>query len=150
MPEVQNAATFGWLCVETNTISCSTRRFKQPPSGGCVLKQSPYPSCLALSKQPPSGGCVLKHLLSAPKQEIQTQPPSGGCVLKQAVANGDYSSARQPPSGGCVLKHGIHWAGVLQNYAATFGWLCVETTFCKKSSCPILAATFGWLCVETL
>ena len=35
------------------------------------------------------------------------------------------------------------------SYAATFGWLCVETM--RSGDVVILAgaATFGWLCVET-
>ena len=35
------AATFGWLCVETEVAkSAKWFKFRQPPSGGCVLKQS--------------------------------------------------------------------------------------------------------------
>ena len=34
-----NAATFGWLCVETQIKSLRhTYASEQPPSGGCVLK----------------------------------------------------------------------------------------------------------------
>ncbi|WP_410000213.1 hypothetical protein [Neisseria sicca] len=32
--------------------------------------------------QPPSGGCVLKQTEVAPLEEASCQPPSGGCVLK--------------------------------------------------------------------
>ena len=35
-------------------------------------------------------------------------------------------------------------------YAATFGWLCVETLELKLSELRRKAATFGWLCVETI
>ena len=55
----------------------------------------------------------------------------------------------QPPSGGCVLKQA---AKVLIDEclnAATFGWLCVETSPQKISKLSFMAATFGWLCVET-
>ena len=34
--------------------------------------------------------------------------------------------------------------------AATFGWLCVETTLWLSSMNKSMAATFGWLCVETI
>ena len=34
--------------------------------------------------------------------------------------------------------------------AATFGWLCVETSNKNLNNQVIFAATFGWLCVETL
>ena len=55
----------------------------------------------------------------------------------------------QPPSGGCVLKpHGCVPARLLSD-AATFGWLCVETSNLTFNSVKKLAATFGWLCVET-
>ena len=33
--------------------------------------------------------------------------------------------------------------------AATFGWLCVETSIALLISFLLNAATFGWLCVET-
>ena len=55
--------------------------------------------------QPPSGGCVLKQDFENPKNLIKTQPPSGGCVLKPTI----------PPTNACAA------------WAATFGWLCVET-----------------------
>ena len=55
----------------------------------------------------------------------------------------------QPPSGGCVLK--LTRLGVAGNHeeAATFGWLCVETSKPFVVDDVIFAATFGWLCVET-
>ena len=56
----------------------------------------------------------------------------------------------QPPSGGCVLKplfaHELNCAP----FAATFGWLCVETSIKSNTPCFKSAATFGWLCVETI
>ena len=55
----------------------------------------------------------------------------------------------QPPSGGCVLKLHTHAASSTQQTAATFGWLCVETSFDHMRCCLGEAATFGWLCVET-
>ena len=80
--------------------------------------------------------------------------------------------ARQPPSGGCVLKPTINHGTDRNRKAATFGWLCVETTaltayskMCQQppsGGCVLKllnhrkqvksdgAATFGWLCVETL
>ena len=55
----------------------------------------------------------------------------------------------QPPSGGCVLKLARQVVVVEVDIAATFGWLCVETTASKLSAQVSGAATFGWLCVET-
>ena len=34
----REAATFGWLCVETCVAMADATSLKQPPSGGCVLK----------------------------------------------------------------------------------------------------------------
>ena len=34
--------------------------------------------------------------------------------------------------------------------AATFGWLCVETSASARYCSRVAAATFGWLCVETV
>ena len=34
-------------------------------------------------------------------------------------------------------------------WAATFGWLCVETLSAVAKKLEEIAATFGWLCVET-
>ncbi len=81
------AATFGWLCVETMKENCEcTYELSQPPSGGCVLKLryfGKYPASLA---QPPSGGCVLKLIKQRAEIRAQMQPPSGGCVLKRLIA----------------------------------------------------------------
>ena len=55
----------------------------------------------------------------------------------------------QPPSGGCVLKLEVVAQCPLSQYAATFGWLCVETLLHLNLTKGLIAATFGWLCVET-
>ena len=58
----EEAATFGWLCVETLLFLLNNYHlFPQPPSGGCVLKQEIKTSLVYLAEQPPSGGCVLKQ-----------------------------------------------------------------------------------------
>ena len=54
----------------------------QPPSGGCVLKQSFAETAKVGDVQPPSGGCVLKLFWSKWAMAHKFQPPSGGCVLK--------------------------------------------------------------------
>ena len=55
----------------------------------------------------------------------------------------------QPPSGGCVLKHYDESSSDHLDTAATFGWLCIETTQGISAGVTISAATFGWLCIET-
>ena len=39
-----------------------------------------------------------------------------------------FLNSAQPPSGGCVLKHCKERTSKPWNHAATFGWLCVETS----------------------
>ena len=122
--------------------------------------------------QPPSGGCVLKLMWRDGLILKLVQPPSGGCVLKLYPNHIRLKKAVQPPSGGCVLKlyrnrydGSAYWSSHLRvavcwNYerklwvhlwvvAATFGWLCVETSGFWQISRFSCAATFGWLCVET-
>ena len=101
-----------------------------------------------------------------------TQPPSGGCVLKRVAESDNADTLKQPPSGGCVLKRCARCPAIQCCWAATFGWLCVETLPAKhcwrwwaqppSGGCVLKrqvlelhqrcrsAATFGWLCVETL
>ena len=58
----KDPAAFGRLCVETiKTADIVAVLRNQPPSGGCVLKQSQMPRNLRNPPQPPSGGCVLKQ-----------------------------------------------------------------------------------------
>ena len=78
--------------------------------------------------QPPSGGCVLKLEKSKKALEQQLQPPSGGCVLKQQFEEAKALIEEQPPSGGCVLKLADQEKLKAMFDAATFGWLCVETS----------------------
>ena len=81
---------------------------------------------------------------------LLTQPPSGGCVLKPGIKFFlEAKHSEQPPSGGCVLKLQFFYQAVLILVAATFGWLCVETTSRPMYASMISTATFGWLCVET-
>ena len=144
------AATFGWLCVETRHFDHVVNRAGQPPSGGCVLKRICSRSARRYWPQPPSGGCVLKQAGGIGKRHhhhaatfgwlcvetsqailktwYKSQPPSGGCVLKQPVQERVVFEELQPPSGGCVLKHALQYVRVHRQQAATFGWLCVETT----------------------
>ena len=48
-----------------------------------------------------------------------------------------------------MLKRTTPGATVDYAYAATFGWLCVETLRQRAYILQGAAATFGWLCVET-
>ena len=48
-----------------------------------------------------------------------------------------------------MLKHTFNVKTKKFEEAATFGWLCVETTLSMRLVMVITAATFGWLCVET-
>ena len=99
------AATFGWLCVETalNPIYIKTM---EAATFGWLCVETSLPPLLGcgLGEQPPSGGCVLKPMFSKEKLTVVTQPPSGGCVLKLSRPQQLPHFSKQPPSGGCVLK----------------------------------------------
>ena len=48
--------------LKPNTAPYRGANASQPPSGGCVLKQSAVKYAVVMQNQPPSGGCVLKPL----------------------------------------------------------------------------------------
>ena len=99
-------AAFRRLCVETKMrSSCIGRWAVQPPSGGCVLKQS---NCVPNEHQLPAAFRRLCVETGAPPEALAKacQPPSGGCVLKRARGEYNRGTPHQPPSGGCVLKQG--------------------------------------------
>ena len=102
-----HAATFGWLCVETN----------------CSFLAWCWCSCSHLRV-----AVCWNKLTQLTVQKFKLQPPSGGCVLKP------------------LFSHELNCAP----FAATFGWLCVETSIKSNTPCFKSAATFGWLCVETI
>ena len=77
----------------------------QPPSGGCVLKQSVAGRGVETDDQPPSGGCVLKPAGSEIRNS-DTQPAAFRRLCVETIYGAElYSAFSQPPSGGCVLKH---------------------------------------------
>ena len=126
---LRRAATFGWLCVETRqSTALLLFLVRQPPSGGCVLK--PVRS-ISLQRTPPAatfGWLCVETRLACLTIWQPKQPPSGGCVLKRYQVVGRTEKTKQPPSGGCVLKHYKIDCDKLDELAATFGWLCVETS----------------------
>ena len=145
---------------------------RQPPSGGCVLKQADkrsaglfaapaafrrlcvettpsIPNPYLSQNQPPSGGCVLKQGKFADESQQMSQPPSGGCVLKHAWAHPSVLERRQPPSGGCVLKRSSNRLSVSSSSPAAFRRLCVETKGIFEFWNGSKPAAFRRLCVET-
>ena len=60
-----------------------------------------------------------------------------------------FLGREQPPSGGCVLKHGTTNEEMIEQQAAAFGRLCVETGKPGGGKTYEAAAAFGRLCVET-
>jgi len=70
---------------------------------------------------------VLKLLTLCNLHQLVLQPPSGGCVLKRLLKWVCVGRLKQPPSGGCVLKQKYNLCQCLDNDAAAFGRLCVET-----------------------
>ena len=100
----------------------------QPPSGGCVLKQS-HRRHSPTHGLPAAFGRLCVETAGAVDLIIGgVQPPSGGCVLKPAYSTAWQGLARQPPSGGCVLKHTNRLDDNGYEMPAAFGRLCVETS----------------------
>ena len=100
------AATFGWLCVETTAQKGEgTDSLPQPPSGGCVLKHRWCILNWCCSFAATFGWLCVETLFFSCFVGIDKQPPSGGCVLKHLHAKRRGKMIMQPPSGGCVLKH---------------------------------------------
>ena len=79
-------------------------------------------------KQPPSGGCVLKQGGTISAAEIKKQPPSGGCVLKPYLDGIDTPYIEAAAFGRLCVETLIYSVKLIFNLAAAFGRLCVETT----------------------
>ena len=145
-----NAATFGWLCVETLRSAWLSETCSQPPSGGCVLKQELIAKAQALNTQPPSGGCVLKQMCMIYHYLQSTAATFGWLCVETIFASrihGLYTT--QPPSGGCVLKRSIPGAGSPAVWQPPSGGCVLKHHALALFDFVIGAATFGWLCVET-
>ena len=83
----EDPAAFGRLRVETSIIVKSVPLpMVQPPSGGCVLKQSVW-VVFEGSVVPAAFGRlrVETNRQSAYGEALKAQPPSGGCVLKLLI-----------------------------------------------------------------
>ena len=79
-----SAAAFGRLCVETAIRAVCRRLRLQPPSGGCVLKQSGFCLRCGLLSSAAFGRLCVETVDGIGGQAVSGQPPSGGCVLKPA------------------------------------------------------------------
>ena len=79
-------------------------RDKQPPSGGCVLKQTIEDYSKETNPQPPSGGCVLKQINSTWNSGKLNAATFGWLCVETELYGISTAIAAQPPSGGCVLK----------------------------------------------
>ena len=77
------------------------------------------------------------------------QPPSRGCVLKLTCRLIGKIFWGQPPSRGCVLKRKYSYKYMVDEEAAAFARLCVETRCCISCNWTTIAAAFARLCVET-
>ena len=121
------AATFGWLCVETMMKLV-------------IIKPS--------FKQPPSGGCVLKRI------RIISSSTSIGSHLRVAVC---WNALRQNANKSCACSHlrvAVCWNPYIENYPYFFWCSHLRVAVCwnpawNDDGAVRVAATFGWLCVET-
>ena len=113
------AATFGWLCVETfSPVVAQQLQQKQPPSGGCVLKPRYKTRGINETGQPPSGGCVLKQECVIARSNWRTAATFGWLCVETDV-----------------IKRYLN-----EITAATFGWLCVETTLSAKKILELVSS----------
>ena len=63
-----------------------------------MLKQNNKGGFEQLINQPPSGGCVLKQTAFVIARIRLPQPPSGGCVLKRDFRLTEYQEAYGEPA----------------------------------------------------
>ena len=143
------AAASARLCVETAFFVTKLNLLMQPPPRGCVLKPQTSYGWSEKFSQPPPRGCVLKRLkLYQAKDRMLAAASARLCVETRLWAI-NWCLPMQPPPRGCVLKLCRWlWHSSL-NQAAASARLCVETALMAKAIEWDFAATFGWLCVET-
>ena len=122
------AATFGWLCVETISKPSFATSWPSSHLRVAVCWNTAIGEYVSLR--------VGSHLRVA-------------VCWNTGKNSGAKNKNRQPPSGGCVLKPVNCDFGIAPTIAATFGRLCVETISHNYILIAKWAATFGWLCVET-
>ena len=83
-----DAATFGWLCVETSIWSCSRDEFFGSHLRVAVCWNPDFAARVGkLKAQPPSGGCVLKPYQYRAHGNRFTPATFGGYTLKQILIN---------------------------------------------------------------
>ena len=78
-------------------------------------------------RQPPSGGCVLKHVQYHPFQGRDTPAAFRRLCVETIKCRWLFPCQLQPPSGGCVLKLLHLYIVAVMDYPAAFRRLCVET-----------------------
>ena len=75
-------AAFRRLCVETLPHSHADPIFSPAAFRRLCVETVANPAIRRMELQPPSGGCVLKQSIPFQRRPRIIQPPSGGCVLK--------------------------------------------------------------------
>ena len=81
-----------------------------------------------LYRQPPSGGCVLKPVTSLYSCFVAMQPPSGGCVLKLDRLSLGRNLRSAAAFGRLCVETAVGDFKEYKTIAAAFGRLCVETS----------------------
>ncbi len=109
------AATFGWLCVETN-LTLLLFSHGQAATFGWLCVETRLPVMTI---------------------ELDLQPPSGGCVLKPLGDRGGHTLVFAATFGWLCVETEKMVPMLSPAHAATFGWLCVETSsnrckYCKN------------------
>ena len=114
-----------------------------------MLKQVGYPFNQELNFQPPSGGCVLKQSKKRYGFFWKTPAAFGRLCVETSTVSGS-SSERQPAAFGRLCVETIALSVLnFESGPAAFGRLCVETFPLVFELPPEPPAAFGRLCVET-
>ena len=101
-----------------------------------MLKQAVKQFLKRGDNQPPSGGCVLKQTTKKRPLHLFYQPPSGGCVLKLFCRV--WGRLKKLPAAfrRLCVETWTNRFGWRASLPAAFRRLCVETIHTKMSSKP--------------
>ena len=146
------AATFGWLCVETILARLSNNEFVSSHLRVAVCWNTPVITGAGKA----AGGSHLRVAVCWNRATSHWKDENHvGSHLRVAVCWNEYNrswciTSWSAATFGWLCVETTAWRSIsIVSFAATFGWLCVETVLVKVGFKIALAATFGWLCVET-
>ena len=144
------AATFGWLCVETSVPVLSMPCvISQPPSGGCVLKLKKSVMFTVKQNAATFGWLCVETLLT--RTDIIRLNSSH---LRVAVCGNFEQAEAKDQFAGSHLRVAVCWNKFVLKNKNLYFCSHLRVAVCWNRHCYSTrhagwAATFGWLCVET-